>query len=91
MRSLGRALASSGTIAALIGVVALEAVVLSWWQRSTGRGPAPQELLTFLGAGASLMLAMLWLRKAETRPLRFAAALLAALGFHAWHLLVLAG
>jgi hypothetical protein len=47
--------------------------------------------LSFLGAGGSLMVSMLFMRRVEKHPLAFAFALLAALGFHAYHVFLLWG
>lgn len=91
MRRMTRALASDGMILFMLSVVVLEATVLVRWHRSTGGGPAPVELLSFLGAGGSLMVSMLFLRRVEKHPLVFAFALLAALGFHAYHVFLLWG
>lgn len=91
MRRLTRALASDGMIIFMLSVVVLEATFLVLWHRSTGGGPAPVELLSFLGAGGSLMVSMLFMRRVEKHPLAFAFALLAALGFHAYHVFLLWG
>lgn len=91
MRRLTRALASDGMIVFMLAVVLLEATFLVLWHRNTGGGPAPVELLSFLGAGGSLMVSMLFMRRVEKHPLAFAFALLAALGFHAYHVFLLWG
>ena len=90
-RKMTAALASDGMIVFMIGVVVVEATVLVLWHRSTGRGPAPMELLTFLGAGGSLMFSMFWVRRVDKHPLLFAFALLSALIFHAVHVMLLWG
>ncbi len=89
VRRLTRALASDGMIVFMLAVVVLEATFLVLWHRNTGGGPAPVELLSFLGAGASLMVSMLFMRRVEKHPLVFAFALLAALFFHAYHVYLL--
>jgi hypothetical protein len=86
-----RALASDGMIVFMLSVVVVEATVLVLWNRSTGQGPLPVELLTFLGAGASLMFSMFFVRRVEKHPLIFAFSLLAALFFHAYHVFLLWG
>ena len=80
-----------GRIAQRLGlpVARVEATALLVYHRTTGAGPAPWELLTFLGAGGSLMVSMLFVRRVERYPLHFAFALLAALGFHAAHVVLL--
>lgn len=89
VRRLTQTLASDGMIVFMIGVVVVEATFLVIWHRVTGGGPAPYELLSFLGAGGSLMFSMFWVRRVDRHPLRFAFALLAALGFHLWHVALL--
>lgn len=42
----------------LLGLMALEAVVLAGWRGRTGTGPRPRELLATLAAGAGLLLAL---------------------------------
>jgi hypothetical protein len=91
MRRMTRTLASDGMIVFMLGVVVVEATVLVLWNRSTGNGPVPVELLTFLGAGASLMFSMFFVRRVEQHPLFFAFSLLAALIFHALHVALLWG
>ena len=91
MRRLTRALASDGMIIFMLAVVVLEATVLVLWHRNTGGGPAPVMLMSFLGAGGSLMVSMLFMRRVDKHPLIFAFALLAALGFHAYHVFLLWG
>ncbi len=50
---------SSGLIIdAILVLVVLEAAALLWWNRRTGRGPAPLPLLCNLASGAALMLAV---------------------------------
>lgn len=91
MRRLTGVLASDGMIIFMLSVVVLEATFLVLWHRATGGGPAPVELLSFLGAGGSLMVSMLFMRRVGKHPLMFAFALLAALGFHAYHVFLLWG
>ena len=91
MRRMTRTLASDGMIVFMIGVVVVEATVLVLFNRRTGDGPVPVDLLTFLGAGGSLMFSMFFVRRVEKRPLSFAFSLLCALFFHAWHVAMLWG
>lgn len=91
MRRMTRTLASDGMIVFMIGVVVLEATVLVLFNRRTGGGPVPVDLLTFLGAGGSLMFSMFFVRRVEKHPLLFAFSLLCALCFHAWHVVLLWG
>jgi hypothetical protein len=91
MRRMTRTLASDGMIVFMIGVVVVEATALVLWNRRTGGGPVPVDLLTFLGAGGSLMFSMFFVRRVERHPLAFAFSLLAALFFHAWHVALLWG
>ncbi|MBA3918303.1 MAG: hypothetical protein C0516_06935 [Gemmatimonas sp.] len=82
----------------LVGILVLiviEAVVLIGWQRRSGaRQVTPHTagvlpLLTFLGAGGSLVVAMIFHRRPEPAPEGFAVAMLCALVIHLWHLAVL--
>ncbi|MEY4608217.1 MAG: hypothetical protein RL625_434 [Gemmatimonadota bacterium] len=91
LRPFFRALAADGMILFMLSVVVIEATVLVLWHQRTGHGPAPVELLTFLGAGGSLMVSMFFLRRVDRHPLLYAFALLSALGFHAVHVLLLWG
>lgn len=43
---------------AILLLVVLEAAVLVAWRMRTGRGPAVGHVLTFLGAGGALLLAL---------------------------------
>ena len=76
-------LIASGRIVDLMGVfVALEIALLLLWRARTGAGIAPLPLLTNIGAGGSLMLALrASLTGAGTGPI--AGWLLAALACHA--------
>lgn len=75
-------------ILALIGV---EMVAILWWQRRVGAAAGGQaaRIVSFLGAGAALMAAMVFHRREVPAPELFALAMLAALLFHVWHLSVL--
>jgi hypothetical protein len=43
---------------AILALVAVEAVALVWLRRARGRGPTTSQTLSFLGAGAALLLAL---------------------------------
>ena len=50
---------ATGAVAgAILAAMLVELVVLMWFRRRTGRGPSVAELLTGLGAGAALLLAL---------------------------------
>ena len=91
MSRLGNALASDAMIIFMLSVVMVEATALFFWHRATGKGPEPVELFSFLGAGASLMLAMYFVKRIKKSALPFATALLSALVFHIWHMALLWG
>lgn len=91
MSRLGDALASDAMIIFMLSVVMVEATALFLWHRSTNKGPEPVELFSFLGAGASLMLAMYFVKRIKKSALPFATALLSALVFHIWHMALLWG
>ena len=86
MSRLGEALASDAMIVFMLAVVLVEATALLYWNRTTARGPEPIEVMSFLGAGASLMSAMFFVKRIKKSALPFATALLAALVFHIWHM-----
>lgn len=71
--------------AILVGMVLLEAVGLILWHRATGRGPRPLVTVSFLGAGASLISAMVYHRQPDG-AVGFAFMMFVALGLHLWHL-----
>ncbi len=89
MSRLGDALASDGMIVFMLAVVLIEATALLWWHRTTSKGPDPIELMSFMGAGASLMTAMFFVKRIKKSALPFATALLSALVFHIWHMALL--
>jgi hypothetical protein len=89
MARLGDALASDGMIVFMLLVVLIEATALVIWHRTTGKGPDPIELMSFMGAGGSLMSAMFFVKRIKKSALPFATALLSALVFHIWHMALL--
>jgi uncharacterized iron-regulated membrane protein len=72
----------------LLGVF-VEAGILVWWHRRRGRGPRPALTLTFLGAGAAFLVALLALRAPTAPGWAFLLALTSALVLHVWHLALL--
>jgi hypothetical protein len=58
MDALESLFASGRIIDAILVLMALEAVVLLWFHRATGKGVGPRTLLPFLAAGVCLMLAL---------------------------------
>ncbi len=91
MARLGEMLASDWMIVFMLAVVLIEATALMIWHRRTAQGPEPVELMSFLGAGASLMSAMFFVKRIKKSALPFATALLSALVFHIWHVSLLWG
>ena len=77
----------------ILVLIALEATVLVVWQRrhqpSPLGPPNTARILSFLGAGGSLVVAMIFHRRPEPAPLGFAAAMLSSLVLHLWHIVVL--
>lgn len=78
---------------AILTIILIEGVVLFAWQRrgplSIRRSLTSPLLVSFLGAGAALVVAMMLYRGPNASPLGFAFAMLCALVFHLWHLTVL--
>lgn len=68
---------------AVIAATLAEGVALAAYRAATGRGLEYRELVAFLGAGASLLVAMR-LAVSEAPFVAFGAAMLAALALHAW-------
>jgi len=85
MRAMAALFASGRVVDLILLVLALEGLALIAWHRRTGRGIAPPEVLSFLLAGACLLLA---LRAALTdAPWPVVALLLALAGVaQAWDL-----
>jgi hypothetical protein len=89
MNGLAALAASPAFLLAIAAGVLVEAAVLIAWHRRTGRGPRPAATISFLGAGLCFLVA-LYLVRAQTAPsTAFVTALLLALLFHAWHLILL--
>jgi hypothetical protein len=66
----------------LVAVIA-EGIVLGLYHRRTGRGMASRELVAFLGAGGSLMVA-LRVQAGPSLSASFLFALTSALVLHVW-------
>lgn len=81
----------------ILVLIACEAAALVWWQRSRGvarggtasQGASTARIISFLGAGGSLVAAMIFHRRDVPSPEGFALAMLSALVMHLWHIAVL--
>ncbi|WP_373061054.1 hypothetical protein [Gemmatimonas sp.] len=77
----------------ILVLIVIEAVALWVWQRlnptSPLGSPNTARIVSFLGAGGSLVAAMIFHRRPEPSPEGFALAMLAALVIHLWHITVL--
>jgi hypothetical protein len=62
----------------ILGLIIVEALV-----------PNTARILSFLGAGGSLVAAMIFHRRPEPSPEGFAIAMLSAMVIHLWHIAVL--
>lgn len=69
---------------AIIVLVVLEAIGLMVFRRVNGRGMPPREVVSFLGAGAGLLIALRVLIS-DGPFVWFAAAMLVSLAMHLWH------
>lgn len=69
---------------AIIVLVVLEGMGLVVFRRANGRGMPPLEVVSFLGAGAGLLIALRVLIS-DGSLLWFAAAMLVSLVMHLWH------
>ena len=69
---------------AIIALVIVEMIGLVVYRRATGRGMPRNEVLSFLGAGAGLMLALRVLVSDGPFAL-FGMAMLFSLAMHVWH------
>ncbi|AMW05346.1 hypothetical protein [Gemmatimonas phototrophica] len=77
----------------ILVLIAVEALVLVIWQRRNpdsvlGR-PNIARIVSFLGAGGSLVAAMIFHRRPDPSPEGFAVAMLCAMVIHLWHIAVL--
>ena len=81
-------LASPRLVEAVIAAVLVEGAALVAYRRRTGRGVPVREVVSFLGAGLALLLAIRAVGAPGTPAGQglFAIAMAAALGFHVWHL-----
>jgi fructose-1-phosphate kinase PfkB-like protein len=77
----------------ILVLIVVEASVLVWWQRrnpgSSLGSPNTARVVSFLGAGGSLVAAMIFHRRDDPSPELFALAMLCALVLHLWHIAVL--
>lgn len=77
----------------ILVLIVVEALVLIFWQRrdpgSPLGSPNTARIVTFLGAGGSLVAAMIFHRRPEPAPLGFAISMLSSLVLHLWHIVVL--
>ena len=77
----------------ILVLIIVEAAGLVLWQRRNPTSPLgppnAARILTFLGAGGSLVAAMIFHRRADASPQGFALAMMAALVLHLWHIVVL--
>ncbi len=77
----------------ILVLIAAEAIVLLIWQRRNPSSPlgSPNtaRIVSFLGAGGSLVVAMLFHRREVPSPEGFAIAMLCAMVIHLWHIAVL--
>lgn len=77
----------------ILVLIAAEAIVLLIWQRRNPASPlgSPNtaRIVSFLGAGGSLVVAMLFHRREVPSPEGFAIAMLCAMVIHLWHIAVL--
>jgi len=77
----------------ILALIVVEAAALVWWQRrhpdSALGSPNAARVVSFIGAGGSLVAAMVFHRREEPSPELFALAMLSALVLHLWHIAVL--
>lgn len=77
----------------ILVLIVVEAVVLVIWQRRDPKSPlgSPNtaRIVSFLGAGGSLVAAMIFHRREVPSPEGFAIAMLCAMVIHLWHIAVL--
>jgi hypothetical protein len=77
----------------ILVLILVEALVLIIWQRrnpdSPLGSPNTARIVSFLGAGGSLVAAMIFHRRSVPSPEGFAIAMLCAMVIHLWHIAVL--
>jgi fructose-1-phosphate kinase PfkB-like protein len=77
----------------ILALIIVEAALLVLWQRrhpaSSLGSPSTARIVSFLGAGGSLVAAMIFHRRSDPSPEGFALAMLSALVLHLWHIAVL--
>ena len=77
----------------ILALIVIEATGLLLWQRrnpnSALGAPNTARIVSFLGAGGSLVAAMIFHRRPDASPEGFALAMLSALVLHLWHIVVL--
>ncbi|MCA2990217.1 hypothetical protein [Gemmatimonas sp.] len=77
----------------ILVLIVFEALVLVIWQRrnpdSALGKPNVARIVSFLGAGGSLVAAMIFHRRPDPSPEGFAIAMLSAMVIHLWHIAVL--
>ncbi len=77
----------------ILVLIVVEALALVIWQRrhphSALGAPNTARIISFLGAGGSLVAAMIFHRRDDPSPELFALAMLSALILHLWHIAVL--
>ncbi len=77
----------------ILVLILVEALVLIIWQRrnpdSPLGSPNTARIVSFLGAGGSLVAAMIFHRREVPSPEGFAIAMLCAMVIHLWHIAVL--
>lgn len=69
---------------AILVLVAIEMVGMVWYRRRRKRGMPTPEVISFLGAGAGLLIALRVL-VADGSFAAFGCAMLVSLGMHLWH------
>ncbi len=93
MDQLSAAFNSDALPIGILALIVIEATFLVLWQRrnpgSALGAPNTARIVSFLGAGGSLVAAMIFHRRPEPSPEGFALAMLAALVLHLWHIAVL--
>jgi hypothetical protein len=93
MPTLSRIFDSDALPIGILVLIFVEATALVVWQRRNPESPLGKpnaaRILSFLGAGGSLVVAMIFHRRSEPAPELFALAMLMALVLHLWHIVVL--